>query len=249
MRVLITGARGFIGSHLAKGLRARFGSGVEVLACTRETSDAELEGICSECSFAFHLAGVMRPDDPESYGENASGIDRVLGMLERVGNSCPVLLASSTQAALDNPYGESKRRAEELLVGHSERTGAPAYAFRLPGVFGPGGRPFYNSVVATWCHCASRGEGIVVNGRATLVTLAYIDDVVDEFCRTMAEEPSASDGFFCQLPVSYTVSLGYLADLVQGFAAECSAEARCRSFEAKLGETYASYARAARGDR
>lgn len=245
MKALITGAHGFIGSHLAKGIHERFANRVEVFACTRETSDGDLERMCEESSFVFHLAGVMRPEHPESFEENASGTDRVLRMLEQVDNQCPVLLASSTQATLDNPYGESKRQAEQSLIKHAERTGASVFIFRLPGVFGAGGRPFYNSVVATWCHCAARGEDIVVNGRSTLVTLAYVDDVVDEFCRTMISGPTASDGFFCQLPISYTVCLGYLADLVLGLADGGLQEGpECGAFEDKLYATFASYAQA-----
>lgn len=244
MNILVTGATGFIGTHLIAKLKDFQGDNLHIFSCTRATPASTLRAWCLDCDFVFHLAGVMRPRKGENFDGNVTVLEQVLSYLEQAANGCPVLLASSTQAALDNAYGTSKKLAEDMLIEHKEKTGAPSYIFRLPGVFGAGGRPHYNSVVATWCYNIAHHDSIIVNGRENQVTLAYIDDVVNEFIATLMGKPSACGEVFCQIPLCYTIALGYLADLIYGFeynSAEIS-KRKPLDFEEKAYHTYLSYA-------
>ena len=190
MNILITGAGGFIGKNLICALEnIRDGkdrshpelSIGEIFRCTRQTTEAELKGFCAQADFVFHLAGVNRPkEQAEFMAGNRDFTGSLLKRLEEAENPCPVMLSSSTQAALDNPYGESKRAGERLLRDYGERTGAKTLIYRFPNVFGKWCRPNYNSAVATFCHNRANDLPIQVNDRSTRLTLVYIDDVVQE---------------------------------------------------------------------
>lgn len=254
MNVLITGAGGFIGKNLIASLEAiRDGKDRthpdlaigEIFRCTRQTTEAELAEYCSAADFVFHLAGVNRPKDPAEFMRgNRDLTELLLTLLERAGNRCPVMLSSSTQAALDNPYGESKRAGEALLRSYGERTGAKALIYRFPNVFGKWCRPNYNSAVATFCHNRANDLPIQVNDRNTRLTLVYIDDVVQELLAAL-EEKEHREGDFCCVPVTHSVTLGEIVDWIERFRAQPGTlvmpELPAGSFEKKLYATYLSY--------
>jgi len=172
MKVLVTGAAGFIGRNLVERLKGDECPDVsEVFESTLETSDDLFERYCAECDFVFHLAGVNRPEDPSEFVEgNVDFTARLLDTLKQV-NPCPVLFSSSAQAALDNPYGASKKTAEDAVRAYGQETGAQVFIYRLPGVFGKWCRPNYNSVVATFCHNVAHDLPITINDRATRLSL------------------------------------------------------------------------------
>lgn len=244
--ILITGANGFVGKNLVETLRA---AGYTDLLCfDKDDTPETLADYCARAAFVVHLAGINRPADPgEFYTGNAGLTDTLLADLEAAGNKAPVLVTSSIQAELDNDYGKSKRLAEEAIFAHGERTGAPVYVFRMEGVFGKWCRPNYNSVVATFCHNIAHGLPIQVRDPAYEFPLVYIDDVVqcilDAFDGRVLCDRSRRP--ICRIHPVHTVTLGFLADTIRGFAetrrnfdAPYLAEG---SIEKKLYSTYLSY--------
>ena len=254
MNILITGAGGFIGKNLICALEnIRDGkdrshpelSIGEIFRCTRQTTEAELKGFCAQADFVFHLAGVNRPkEQAEFMAGNRDFTDSLLKRLEEAENPCPVMLSSSTQAALDNPYGESKRAGERLLRDYGERTGAKTLIYRFPNVFGKWCRPNYNSAVATFCHNRANDLPIQVNDRSTRLTLVYIDDVVQELLAALAGREHR-DGDFCCVPVTHSATLGEIVDLIERFRTQPETlvmpEIPNGSFAKKLYSTYLSY--------
>ena len=217
--ILITGAKGFIGKNLAAELTNRGFTGLMLFDI--DTDPALLEQYAASAAFVFHLAGVNRPTDPaEFYTGNRGFTEHLLALLAAAGNTCPVTVTSSAQAALDNDYGRSKREAEELVFAHSEGTGAPVFVFRLPGVFGKWCRPNYNSVVATFCHNAANGLPLQVRDPAYALPLGYIDDVVRCLLDTMEGlalcDRSARP--ICRVHPVYETTLGFLAETISSFA-------------------------------
>ena len=254
MDILITGANGFVGKNLVVSLEAirdgkdRTHPGLEIgqiFRCTRQTTETELREYCAKADFVFHLAGVNRPKDPAEFMQgNRDFTDKLLSALEYSGNHCPVMISSSTQATRDNPYGESKRAGEQLLREYGARTGAKTLIYRLPNVFGKWCRPNYNSAVATFCHNRANDLPIQVNDRSTRLTLVYIDDVVQELlCALSGSEHR--DGDFCCVPVTHSVTLGEIVDLIETFRAQPQSlvmpEIPAGSFEKKLYSTFLSY--------
>ena len=199
MRVLVTGAKGFVGRNLCLALSRM--EDVEVLRYDLGNTPEELAEWAGTCDFVFHLAGVNRPKDPAEFATGNTGFtEELLALLER--RPVPVLLSSSIQAALDNPYGVSKRAAEDAVRAYGARTGAAVFVYRLANVFGKWCRPNYNSAVATWCHNRARGLDIQVRDRAATVTLVYIDDVVESFISCLVGRAPRNAAKMAASPVS-----------------------------------------------
>lgn len=216
-KILVTGAAGFIGKNLVAQLR---GAGYTAVYTYDKTTDpALLDAYAADCTFVFHLAGVNRPEDPAEFTVGNCGFTAaLLDSLRRNGNLAPVLFASSIQAERDNPYGNSKRAAEEMLAAYARETGAPVLIYRLPNVFGKWCRPQYNSVVATFCYNIARDLPIQIHDPAVELQLVYIDDVAAEFLCALEGEPTR-DGAFCRVPVSHRATLGQIAALLRSFRA------------------------------
>ena len=214
MKVLITGADGFIGKNLRVALGER--EGFEVLAITRVSSEADLVAAVASADAVIHLAGVNRPQDPAEFAVgNADFTARLSALLAASGRSVPVAFASSIQAERDNPYGLSKRQAEAHLSDYGQRSGAPVALYRLANVFGKWSRPNYNSAVATFCHNIARGLPIQISDPAAPVQLVYIDDVVAEFLRFL-DAPGRGVRQAQAGPV-YTTTVGELARQIEAF--------------------------------
>ena len=254
MKILITGAGGFVGKNLVCALenlrdgkdRTRPGLQIgEIFRCTRQTTEAELKEYCAEADFVFHLAGVNRPKNQDEFMEgNRDFTGTLLQLLELAENRCPVMLSSSIQAERDNPYGESKRAGEDLMRDYGARTGAKTLIYRFPNVFGKWCRPNYNSAVATFCHNRANDLPIQVNDRNTRLTLVYIDDVVQELLDAL-EGKEHRDGGFCFVPTTHSATLGEIVDLIESFRAQPETllmpEIPNGSFAKKLYSTYLSY--------
>lgn len=241
MKVLVTGAKGFVGKNLVAELKNRE---YKVLEVTRETSPSFIEQFTKECDFVFHLAGVNRPkDESEFIKENVGFTSYLLDLLKENNNKSPIVLASSIQADRDNPYGKSKKMAEDLLFEFEKEVGNKVYVYRLPNLFGKWSKPNYNSVVATFCYNIARNLDIQINDPEIELTLSYIDDVLDEFIRAIEGNPTI-EGKFCIVPVTYRIKLGRLAELIYSFKE--SRKNRCvpdmgDEFTKKLYSTYLSY--------
>ena len=218
MNVLITGSNGFIGKNLKSNLLARKPEVENIFCFDLGTSDEELLEFCGSVDFVFHLAGVNRPEKIEEfYSGNSDLTQKVLSYLVENGNSCPVLLSSSTQALLDNDYGKSKKQAEDLVFAYAKEHNVSVYVYRLPGVFGKWCRPNYNSVVATFCHNVANGEQLTVNGREIEIKLVYIDDVINDFLVAMEGNKNLNNDRFCKVPITHETTLGELADTIESF--------------------------------
>jgi len=242
MKILVTGAKGFIGKNLITELKSRNYN--EIYEFDMETKPALLDEYCKDAEFVFHLAGVNRPKETSEFMEGNFGFTSVLlDKVKKHNNTCPVMISSSTQAELDNPYGKSKKAGEDLLFSYSEETGADVLVYRFPNVFGKWCRPNYNSVVATFCHNVARDLPIQINDTDTVMNLVYIDDVVSELINALEGKPN-KDNKFCQVPEVHTITLGEIAKLLYSFRK--SREDRtvpdmADPFTKKLYSTYLSY--------
>lgn len=244
--ILITGAGGFIGKNLVATLKAQ--GYTDLLLFEKNDTPETLAEYAARAGFVFHLAGINRPKDPsEFYAGNSGLTDVLLELLAKAERPAPVLVTSSTQAALDNDYGKSKAMAEAAVYAYGETTGAPVYVFRLPGVFGKWCRPNYNSVVATFCHNAAHGLPLEVRDPAYSLPLVYIDDVVRAFIAAMDGE-TVTDGetpAHCRVEPEHVTTLGHLAEVIGGFAENRKTlEApylAAGSLEKKLYSTWLSY--------
>lgn len=241
MKALITGSNGFIGRNLSAHLKAE--GLCDLLLYNRQSDPAALGSYAEECDFVFHLAGVNRPSDDSGFEENPRFTRELMETLKRGMKHPPVLLASTVQALLDNPYGRSKRLAEDLVLEYGRETGADVFVFRLPGVFGKWCAPNYNSVVATFCHNISRGLPVRINDPDAPLPLVYIDDVLQAFTSAMLGGMEKGNGFYEVRPV-YRTTVGELKDIIQSFRDE-----RARIFLSDMGDpltgklysTYLSY--------
>ena len=228
MNILVTGANGFVGKNLTARLetlrdgrdRTRPSLQIgEIYRCMREMSPEALADCCKKADLVVHLAGVNRPTDPADFQKgNADFTRQLLTLLKERGKRPPVLLSSSIQAALENPYGQSKLSAEQAVADYGRETGSAVYLYRLPNVFGKWSRPNYNSAVATFCHNVARGLPITVNDPSVTLRLVYIDDVVEEFLRAMEGQPHR-EGEWCTVQPVHEVNLGHMAELIQSFPA------------------------------
>lgn len=217
MKFLVTGANGFVGRNLALCLQEQ---GHEVMPFVRGDSEDGLGAMLSQADGVFHLAGENRPADPGAFEVVNAGLTRALcqAMMASV-RKVPLVLASSTQAALDNPYGVSKRAAEGASEELAKLTGAPVAIYRLPGVFGKWCRPNYNSVVATFCHNLANDQEIQINDPLAMVRLVYIDDVVSSFVRAMQDMCTglATEVQRPTVEPAYEIALGELAEQILAF--------------------------------
>ena len=257
MKVLVTGAKGFIGKNLVTALKnildkkdkTRNFEIEEVYEFDIDTDIKLLDEYCSKCDFVFHLAGVNRPKDEKEYLEGNFGFTSVLlDTLKKNKNTCPVMISSSTQAELDNPYGISKKKGEELFFEYSNVTGAKVLVYRFPNVFGMGCRPNYNSFVTTMCYNIANNLPITINNRDILLTLVYVGDIVEELLLSLVG-CEHYDGKYACVPVTYQRTLGEIADLLYSFKSSRSINSSNKLsvpnlsdlFIKKLYSTYTSY--------
>jgi UDP-2-acetamido-2,6-beta-L-arabino-hexul-4-ose reductase len=242
MKILVTGAKGFIGKNLIAELKNRGFN--NVYEYDKDTSPVLLEVYCREAEFIFHLAGVNRPKEQAEFMEGNFGFTlTLLDTLKKYNNTSPIMLASSIHAELDNLYGKSKKAGENLLLSYSKETGAKVLVYRFPNVFGKWCRPNYNSAVATFCHNIAHNLPITVNDPNVLMTLVYIDDLVEELINAL-EGKENRVGIFCEVPIVHDITLGEIVHLIQTF--KTSREDRSipdmsNAFTKKLYSTYLSY--------
>lgn len=271
MRVLVTGAKGFVGRNLCENLKAiRDGKNrrprfapllpLEVYEYDLGSTEGQLEDWCSRADFVFNLAGVNRPKDSAEYILGNFGfVSELLQSLERHGNCCPVMLASSVQASLegryvDSAYGKSKLAGEKLLREYSERTGAPILIYRFPNLYGKWCRPNYNSAVATFCDAIANGRAYEVSDPSVELELLYIDDLIEEMLSALLGEAhhcgyngiSRVEGNdFCFCPITNRVTLGSIVDMLNEFKRSRETldipNMESGSFKKKLYSTYLSY--------
>lgn len=242
MKILVTGAKGFVGKNLVAQLKNK---GYEnIFEYDIDTDKSLLDKYAKECEFIFHLAGVNRPKDEREFMEGNFGFtSELLDLLKKHGNKAPVVITSSIQAELDNPYGRSKKAGEDLLFDYSKSTGTKVFVYRLPNLFGKWSRPNYNSVVATFCHNIARDLPIEISDPEIELTLAYIDDVIEELIKAMHKNPTM-EGRYCIIPTVHKVKLGELAELIESFRESrknLSIPDMSDSFTKKLYSTYLSY--------
>ena len=260
MKILITGAKGFVGRNLVENLKNirdgkdkthNISSDLEILEYDIDNTLEQLDEFCKKADFVFNLAGVNRPKDKEEFIEGNFGFaSTLLENLKKYRNNCPVMLSSSIQATLEgryagSDYGKSKLAGEELFKEYSKETGAKVLIYRFPNLFGKWCRPNYNSAVATFCNNIANDLPIQVNDRNTELELVYIDDLVQELLRAIENNETRDEYGYCYVPEIHRASLGEIVDLLYSFK-----ESRKNlfipnltegSFEKKLYSTYLSY--------
>lgn len=271
MKILVTGAKGFVGKNLCAQLNTikdgkdrRFPElSIEaVYEYDIDNTAEELDRWCSDCDFVFNLAGVNRPKEQSEFMAGNFGFaSTLLDTLKKHGNKCPVMLSSSIQATLagrfgTSEYGKSKKAGEELFFDYSKETGAKVLVYRFPNLFGKWCRPNYNSAVATFCNAFANDLPYTVNDPSVELELLYIDDLVDEMiCALLGKEHHCEfdgvetvmkeDGRYCAAPITHKVTLGEIVELLKSFAEQPRTlmipEIPAGSFAKKLYSTYLSY--------
>lgn len=271
MNILVTGAKGFVGTNLCAELRnirdgkARcYGDLVieEVMEYDIDSTSEQLNDYCAKADFVFNLAGINRPKDPAEFMEgNCVFADTLLECLRKHHNTCPVMLSSSIQATLsgrfgDGEYGRSKRAGEELLFKYAEETGAKVLVYRFPNLFGKWSKPNYNSAVATFCYNIAHDLPVTVNDPNVELELLYIDDLVQEMIAALKGEGHRCEfdgvetvlkpnGRYCAAPQTHRVRLGEIVELLQRFHDQPQSlvipEIPANSFAKKLYSMYLSY--------
>lgn len=253
MKILVTGAKGFVGKNLCCELNNvkegkctlyPFLEDVEVFECDLDTPYGEFRRFCKECDFVIHLAGVNRPEKPADFMAGNFGFTTILiSALKEYGNKAPILMSSSIQAALDNDYGKSKKAGEDYILNYGKENDVKTYVYRLPNVFGKWCKPNYNSAVATFCNNIANDLPITVNNEATELTLVYVDDVVRNFISAINGEVKVVDGY-CKVDVEHKATLGYIVSLLNSFKKsreDLTVADMSDEFVKKLYSTYLSY--------
>ena len=271
MKILVTGAKGFVGKNLCAQLnnikdgKAKCYGNVTVSAVYEYDLDSTLEDLdcwCADCDFVFNLAGVNRPQNPEEFMQGNFGFaSLLLETLRKHSNKCPVMISSSIQATLAgrfgaSEYGKSKKAGEELMFAYGQETGADVLVYRFPNLFGKWCRPNYNSAVATFCSNIANDLPIQINDPSVEMELLYIDDLVDEMIAALegnahrcefdgVEALPCEDGRYCWCPITHRITLGEIAGLIRSFADQPKTlmipEIPEDSFAKKLYSTYLSY--------
>lgn len=270
MKILVTGAHGFVGKNLCAQLNnIKDGKArnypvkiSEVMEYDLDTSAELLDDFCKRADFVFNLAGVNRPQNQEEFMQGNFGFASILlDTLKKYRNTCPVMLSSSIQATLigrygESDYGKSKLAGEELFFRYEKETGAKVLVYRFPNLFGKWCRPNYNSVVATFCNNIANGLPIQVNDRSAKLEMLYIDDLVEEMIAALMgqehrcefdglETVLQDNGKYCAVPITHKVTLGEIVDLLHTFAEQPTTlmmpEIPDQSFAKKLYSTYLSY--------
>lgn len=270
MKILVTGAKGFVGRNLVESLKnIRDGKDKtrnvhieKIFEYDIDSTLEELEKYCSSCDFVFHLAGVNRPQNDEEFMKGNFGFTSLLlDRLKKFHNTCPIMISSSIQATLegryaDSEYGKSKLAGEQLMFAYGKETGAKVLIYRFPNLFGKWCRPNYNSVIATFCYNIANDLPIKVNDRNTELEMLYIDDLIQEMLNAIESKEhrciyegvhalAAENGEYCYSPTTQFVTLGEIVDLLNKFTRQPQSlimpEIPKNSFEKKLYSTYLSY--------
>lgn len=270
MKILITGAAGFVGKNLAAALQnIKDGKDKthpaleidELYLYDTDTPAEVLESACKNADFVFHLAGVNRPKDPSEFMSGNYGFAQTLLLtLEKYSNTCPVMVSSSVQATLvgryDSDYGRSKKAGEQLFFDYAAKTGARVLVYRFPNLFGKWCRPNYNSAVATFCHNIANDLPITVNDPSVELELLYIDDLIDEMLLALeggehrcrfdgVNAVLCGDGKYCAAPATHRVTLGEIVRLLNIFTKQPDTlvmpDIAAGSFAKKLYSTFLSY--------
>lgn len=262
MKILVAGARGFVGKNLCEALkcirdgkdcRSRYQSllPLTLFEYDKDSSEEELLSYCEQAEFVFNLAGVNRPKDESEFMEGNYGFaSKLLNALEQCGNKCPVMLSSSIQASLEgryagSEYGRSKLAGEQLLRDYSARTGAPVLIYRFPNLYGKWCRPNYNSAIATFCNNIAGDLPIRVDDESAELELLYIDDVIAELLEALVGNETSSESGFCEAGPIDRVSLGAIVELLYSFKNARETlnvpDLSKGSFSKKLYSTYLSY--------
>ena len=215
MKVLVTGAKGFIGKNLVSTLDRE--DKYEIICIDRENSKEELEKGVLNSDFIVHLAGINRPKNEEEFFEGNTGLtEEIIEILKKNNKNTSILITSSIQADLDNAYGQSKKGAEEALIKYMADTKGNVFIFRLPNVFGKWCRPNYNSAIATFCHNIARGEEVWISDPSKEMTLVYIDDVVRNIKNVIDNEENYIPGYQ-NVDIEHKATLGEIVDLINSF--------------------------------
>lgn len=270
MKILVTGAKGFVGKNLCaqlnnikEGKARNYGVAVDaVYEYDLDSTPEELDAWCKEADFVFNLAGVNRPQNQEEFMQGNFGFaSTLLDTLKKHKNTCPVMLSSSQQASLagrfgNSEYGRSKKAGEDLFLQYGQETDAKVLVYRFPNLFGKWCRPNYNSAVATFCNAFANDLPYTVNDPSVELELLYIDDLVDEMIASLKGEEKhcefeglevipKEDGRYCYCPITHKVTLGEIVELLKSFAEQPKTlmipEIPSNSFAKKLYSTYLSY--------
>jgi UDP-2-acetamido-2,6-beta-L-arabino-hexul-4-ose reductase len=216
VKIAVSGINGFIGQNLRFRLTEL---GHEVLGFDIDTQAQERRSLLNASDVLIHLAGVNRPQTTdEFFSGNRDFTQQICDELLEVGPK-PVLFTSSTQAELDNPYGQSKRFAEAAIDKYAAQTGVTVHSVRLPNVFGKWSRPHYNSAVATFCYCIARGLPIQINDPDAPLNLVYIDSVVHFLIQATAAVCATPPQPVGEVEPIYRTTVGQVATMLHEFNA------------------------------
>ena len=258
MNILVTGSNGFVGKNLVASLynikegkdKANSHLSIEnIFEYDINTDPSLLDAYCKDADFVFNLAGINRPKEQSEFMQGNFGFaQRLLDLLKKYDNKCPVMISSSIQATLEgrfanSEYGKSKRAGEDLMLEYAHQTGAKVLIYRFPNLFGKWCKPNYNSAVATFCHNIANDLPIQVNDPTVELDLVYIDDLIEEMIRALSGNET-KDGDFCIVPVQHRASIGFISETIKNFVQireNFGVPSFENSFVSKLYSTWLSY--------